>query len=43
VVFCDGDFDQDGDIDGMDLFELIQSGGVSPADFAANFGRAVCP
>ncbi len=43
AVFCDGDFDQDGDIDGMDLFELIQSGGVSPADFAANFGRAVCP
>ena len=43
AVFCDGDFDQDGDIDGTDLSDLIPSGGVSPANFATNFGRAVCP
>jgi len=41
--YCAGDLDQDGDIDGMDLYDLIRLGGVSTADFAANFGRAVCP
>jgi len=43
AVFCDGDFDQDGDIDGTDLSDLITLGGVSLSDFATNFGRAVCP
>ena len=41
--FCDGDLNQDGDIDGKDLSDLIQFGGVSLASFAANFGRAICP
>ena len=42
-VCCAGDFDQDRDIDGMDLSDLITNGEVDPADFAANFGLEVCP
>lgn len=41
--YCDGDFNQDGDIDGADLDHLIRNGGVSIADFAGNFGLAACP
>ena len=43
---CDGDFDEDGDVDGRDLYFLI----TEPADpalyadwFAGEFGSLVCP
>lgn len=45
---CQGDFDADGDVDGLDLFEFTErfiSGNnqISLGTFAANFGRNDCP
>jgi hypothetical protein len=40
---CKGNFDGDGDVDGVDLVEYISDyRGVSIADFAANFGKNAC-
>ena len=41
---CEGDFDEDGDVDGSDL-AIFASGetGISPEKFAADFGRTNCP
>ena len=36
-----GDFDSDGDVDGGDLAELIEYGGLSTEVFAENFGSAI--
>ena len=41
---CKGDFDTDGDIDGLDLATYAAGGtGVSLEEFAYNFGKANCP
>jgi len=41
---CEGDFDDDGDVDGSDLAAYIDDNqGISLSDFAANFGRIGCP
>ena len=41
---CAGDFDADGDVDGLSLFELISSKkGVVSSFFAGDFGRVNCP
>jgi hypothetical protein len=40
---CEGDFEPDGDVDGKDLAELIDSGGVDIDIFAADLGRIDCP
>ena len=40
---CVGDFEPDGDVDGKDLAGyILDDGGVSLADFAANFGKSGC-
>ena len=40
----EGDFDNDGDVDGADLQEFIfDSGGLGLDVFAANFGKLNCP
>ena len=46
AVTCDGDFDQDGDVDGADLAAYINENTnefADLADFAADFGRTDCP
>ena len=44
VVYCAGDHDEDGDIDGGDLADYaIDSGGLRQDEFAANFGNINCP
>ena len=40
---CEGDFEPDGDVDGSDLAQLIDSGGVDIEIFAADLGRINCP
>ena len=41
---CLGNFDGDGDVDGVDLATFIGGGtGVSLAEFSAGFGRTNCP
>lgn len=41
---CVGDFEPDGDVDGLDAATQAQGGtGVSTADFSKNFGRNDCP
>jgi hypothetical protein len=47
---CEYDFDDDGDVDGEELFEVIRDSNGDdddivddPAEFAAEFGRADCP
>ena len=41
---CEGDFDEDGDMDGEDLIVQIADGSdVDLEDFAADFGRIECP
>ncbi|MBU4263450.1 MAG: hypothetical protein KKC76_16450 [Proteobacteria bacterium] len=42
---CPGDFDHDSDVDGVDLFLLIDKyyGIMTTEEFAANFGRLGCP
>ena len=42
-LFCDGDFDQDSDIDGMDLHDYNNQVDVSLNAFSTNFGRLICP
>ena len=43
-ALCAGDFDSDGDVDGRNLQELASGRkGVTPAFFAADFGRTDCP
>ena len=45
---CEGDFDEDGDVDGEDLYELIADSSLTGVDkvdvavFASNFGRVNC-
>jgi hypothetical protein len=41
---CKGDFDQDGDVDGSDLYELaVGAEAMDLRVFADNFGRDGCP
>lgn len=41
---CKGDFNDDGDIDGSDLVELLAgASNVNLSEFAANFGKTSCP
>jgi hypothetical protein len=40
---CSGDFRQDFDVDGSDLAELINYGGIALLEFAKAFGRDDCP
>ncbi len=41
---CGGDFDQDGDVDGVDLSSFISDPtGYTLAGFAAEFARVDCP
>ena len=43
VMACAGDYEPDGDVDGADLANyIIDSGGISLAEFANNFGRNDC-
>ena len=39
---CFGDFEPDKDVDGSDLVNLINSGGINIEVFAENFGRTGC-
>lgn len=39
---CQGDFDDDGDVDGLDLAAYEVGVGISLADFATEFGRTGC-
>jgi len=42
-ITCHGDMDRDGDVDGSDLAEyILDDGGVSITDVAANFGKTAC-
>jgi hypothetical protein len=44
VAACEGDFESDGDVDGVDLATLLAgAAGVTLEEFAANFGRINCP
>jgi cysteine-rich repeat protein len=40
---CEGDFEPDGDVDGSDLVQEINAGGLNINQFAADFGRTDCP
>jgi hypothetical protein len=41
---CTGDFDEDGDVDGSDLFDVAANpDSVDLSSFAASFGRSDCP
>ncbi len=47
-IFCRGDFDEDGDVDGSDLAALAAGYGTSYDEddlsaFAEEFGRTNCP
>ena len=43
-VFCEGDFDMDGDVDGADLMYAVSYyPGLDPATVTAEFGRTDCP
>jgi hypothetical protein len=44
AVTCDGDFGQDGDVDGSDLAIFAAGGtGITLEEFATDFGRTNCP
>jgi hypothetical protein len=40
---CEVDFEPDGDVDGVDLATLIDSGSINIDIFAEDFGRVNCP
>lgn len=40
---CEGDFEPDGDVDGIDLANEINEGGFNISELAEDFGRVNCP
>jgi hypothetical protein len=42
ITICEGDSEPDGDVDGIDLVQEINSGGINIESFASEFGRNNC-